>query len=331
MHSQEVKKPLKLESNKMARCFEQSQLFKDIRKAIFDDSYIFGCIHGPPRSTKSTIGLWAGYSVYEDWDKVLQSTVFNLSSVIQRMEDGKPERWPTTNGLHMRVPFLLWDDFAVGGGNKAESQHSYAWDCFKGSFDCLGTSIGVLLLTMVSASEATSQLQGKYNIEIFVNSKGKYKYDKVQWLQDYNGFNTKMKKEWIENGEFDTIPMERYKEYDEMRKDLNRQAFVRLKDALAMDTVDMVLKIMKPDDITLLRLIETKGPIKYDTAKETLGEKYKDTLTRCKARSLVIPTNLGNNNYKIDLSSIGIDVLAALDKNGSDSIKPKVNKPSWKD
>jgi hypothetical protein len=306
----------------MTRVFEQSTLFKDIRNAIYDDGYIFGCVHGPPRSSKSTIGLLAGYSVYEDWDKVLAATVFNLSSVVQRMEDGKPERWPTTNGLHSRVPFLLWDDFGVGGGNKAESQHSFAWDVFKGSFDCLGTSIGVLLLTMVSAGEATAQLQGKYNIEVFVNKKGKYKYDKVQWLQDYSGFNTKMKKEWIENGEFDPIPMNVYKEYDMMRKDLNKQAFVRLKDALAMDTVDILLKILKPDDVRLLRLIESKGPIKYDTAKDSLGETYKDTLTRCKARSLVIPTNLGNNNYKIDLSSIGFDILAALDKdNGSKAVK----------
>lgn len=301
----------------MARVFEQSQLFKDIRNAIYDDGYIFGTIHGPPRCSKSTIGLWSGYSVYEDWDKVLGATVFNLPSVVQRMEDGKPERWPTSNGLHDRVPFLLWDDFSVGGGDKAESQHSFAWDIFKGSFDCLGTSIGVLMLTMVDAGAATQQLQGKYNLEVFVNSKGKFKYDKVIWKQDYSGFRTIMKKDWIENGEFDPIPMNIYKEYDEMRKDLNRQAFIRLKDALSMDTVDMMLKILKPADIMLLRLIENKGPVKYDTAKDSLGEQYKDTLTRCKARSLVIPTNLGNNNYKIDLSSIGLDVLAALTKNGN--------------
>lgn len=307
----------------MARKFEQSQLFKDIRAAILEDGYLFGTIHGPPRSSKSTIGLHAGHSVYEDWDKTLAATVFNLPSVIQRMEDGKPERWPTINGLHMRVPYLLWDDFSVGGGNKAESQHSLAWDVFKGSFDCLGTSIGVLMLTMVDAGSATAQLAGKYNLEVFVNTKGKYKYDKVIWKQDYNGFNTIMKKRCIEYGEFEPIPAEYYKQYDAMRQDLNQQAFVRLKDALAIDTVEMLLKILKPEDIMLLRLIQKLGPTKYDKAKEELGEQYKDTLTRCKARSLIIPTKLHNNNYKLDLSSIGFDVLAALDKTDTPQLSKK--------
>lgn len=309
----------------MARVFEQSQLFKDIRSAVFDDDYIFGTIHGPPRCSKSTMGLWCGYSIYEDWDKTFQATVFNLASVIQRMEDGKPERWPTSNGLHSRVPYLLWDDFAVGGGNKAESQHNYSWDIFKSCFDVLGTSIGVLMLTMVDAGSATQQLQGKYNIEVFITEKGKYKYDKVIWKQDFNGFRTIMKKDFIEVGEFSPIPMPRYKEYDEMRKDLNKQAFVRLKDAMSVDTVDALLKILQPDDVQLLSLIRQKGPVKYDLAKDKLGESYKDTLTRCKARSLIIPTNLGNNNYKLDLSSIGLDVLAALEKNGTIPKTPRLD------
>lgn len=305
----------------MARLFEKSELFKDIRNAILDDSYLFIIVHGPPRCSKSTLSLWAGYSVYEDWGKVLQATVFNLPSVIQRMKDGKPERWPTTNGLHSRVPFLLWDDFAVNGGNKAVSQHSLAWDEFKAAFDVLGTKIGVLMLTAVDAGAATQQLQGKYNSEVFITQKGKYKYDRVRWLQDFSGFKVKMKKEWVENGEFKPIPTSTYKEYDELRMDLTDQAFVRLEDAMAMDTVDTLLKILKPTDIQLLRLIESKGPVKYDTAKDTLGENYKNTLTKCKARSLIIPTNLGNNNYKLDLSSIGFDVLAALDKNGNNASK----------
>src|SRR5208283_579144 len=123
----------------MTRCFEQSELFKYLRNEIFSDGYVFGTVHGPPRSSKSTIGLWSGYSVYEDWSKVLESTVFSLPSVIQRMKDGKPETWPTANGLHSRVPFLLWDDMAVNGGNKAVSQHNLAFDEFKGAFDVLGT------------------------------------------------------------------------------------------------------------------------------------------------------------------------------------------------
>jgi len=305
------------------RVFEQSQLFKDIRHEIYDDGYIFGIIHGPPRCSKSSLGLQAAYSVYEDWPKVLGATVFNLPSVIQRMKDGKPEKWPTANGLHERVPLLLWDDFAVNGGNKAVSQHSMAWDEFKAAFDVLGTKIGVLLLTAVDAGSATQQLQGKYNLEVFLTHKGKYKYDKVHWKQDYRGFQVKMKKECIEVGTFDPVPMNVYKEYDELRKDLTDQAFVRLEDAMANDTLDQLMKILKPSDIQLIRLIDTHGPIKYDTAKEQLGEDYKLTLTRCKARSIVIPTNLGNGNYKLDLSSIGRDIIAAIDEGHTCTTTPK--------
>lgn len=231
------------------------------------------------------------------------------------MKDGIPERWPTANGIHTRVPYTLWDDFAVGGGNKAVSQHSLAWDEFKAAFDVLGTKIGVLMLTAVDAGSATQQLQGKYNIEVFITTKGKYKYDKVHWKQDYTGFRVMMKKECIETGTFKPIPPSIYKQYDEMRMELTDQAFVRLEDAMATDTLDSLLQLLKPTDIQLIQLIDSEGPIKYDRAKEILGEEYKLTLTRCKARSIVIPTNLGNNNYKLDLSSIGRDIIEVLKEN----------------
>jgi hypothetical protein len=311
----------------MARLFEQSELFKIIRNEIFEDGYLFGTVHGPPRSSKSTIGLWCGYSVYEDWNKTLQSCVFSLPSLVQHLKDGKPELWPTSNGLHNRVPFLLWDDALVNGSNKAVSQHSTAFDEFKAAFDVLGTRLGVLLCTMVDASGLTSQLQGKYNFEVFVNSKGKYKLDRVIWKQDYSGFRVLMRKEWIENGTFEPIPRNVYLEYDALRQNLADESFVRLEDALAVDTVDQLLKILKPSDIALLRLIETRGPLKYDSAKSELGADYKNCLTRCRARSLVLPTHLGNNNYKIDLSSIGFSVLAALDKNASNTVTTKANLP----
>lgn len=155
--------------------WESSRLFRDIRNAILDDGYIWAVVHGPPRSSKTTLALWAAYSVYEDWEKVLKATVFNLPSVIHRIQNGIPERWPTVNGLHMRFPLLIWDDYGVFS-NKADTKHSTSFDIFKGSFDALGTELAVLMATMVDAEEATSQLQNKYNAEVTVNSKGNYKY-----------------------------------------------------------------------------------------------------------------------------------------------------------
>jgi hypothetical protein len=75
-----------------------------------------------------------------------------------------------------------------------------------------------------------------------------------------------------------------------------------------------VLKVIKDTDLNLLKLIVDRGPVKYDIAKEELGEDYKLTLTRCRARSLVIPTHMEGTAYKLDISPFGKDVLDAWNK-----------------
>lgn len=290
----------------------ESQLFREIREAIDEDGYLWIVVHGPPRSSKSTLALWAAYEIYGDWDKVLAATVFNLPGVMHRIRNGVPERWPTRNGLHMRVPILLYDDFGVHS-NKADTQHSTAWDIFKGGFDCIGTEIGVLMATMVNAEEATSQLQNKYNVEVTVKRKGHYKFDKVEWLQDFRGFRTRMKKTWVENGTFDPLPTEVYKMYDSMRQDLTKEVFIRIEDALSVDSLDFVLKMIKPEDVDLLKLIDKIGPVYYEKAKNELGENYKDTITRCRARNLIVSTNVQQKNYKYEITGLGKDVITALE------------------
>lgn len=282
-----------------------SKLIRDIRNAIYEDGYLWIVIHGPPRSSKSTLALWIAHQIYGDWEKVLDSVVFNLHTLIQRIDTGTPCRWPTTNGEHIRVPLIIYDDFGVHS-NKADTQHSSAWDIFKGGFDCIGTELGILLATMVNAGEATSQLQDKYNAEITVNRKGHYKYDRVEWLQDFKGFRTRMKKTWVENGKFPPIPKDWYKKYDQMRCELTKEVFIRIKDALSYDNMDYLLKLLKPEDEQLLRLISNKGPISYEPG-------LKETITRCKARNLLtrLPTSPGHIKY--ELSQLGVDLLMTLD------------------
>lgn len=289
------------------------QFFEDIKNAIYDDGYLWVVVHGPPRSSKSTLALWASYFIYQDWEKVLDSIVFNLPTLMNRIMTGSPVRWPTVNKLHMRVPIIIYDDFGVHS-NKADTQHSTAWDIFKGGFDCIGTELGVLLATMVNAEEATSQLQNKYNAEVTVKTKGHYKYDKVDWLQDFRGFRTKMKKTWIENGTFDPIPTEIYARYDQMRMQLTKEVFVRINDALSLDNLETQFKLLKNEDATLLRLLDSKGALTMEALETVLGEQTKTIITKCKSRNLIVSVSCPGGHYKYDLTQLGKDVLDKKDE-----------------
>jgi len=306
--------------------FDKQPLFKIIRQAIINDDYLWIVVHGPPRSSKSTLMLWILWYIYnKDWNKVYQAITFKLEELMNNIIKGIPIRVPTKNKLHKRVPIIGYDDFSVHS-NKADTQHSSAWDIFKGGFDALGTEIGVLLATMVNAESPTSQLQNKYNIEVIVPRKGVYKVDRVVWLQDYRGFRTKMKK-WciVDNATFPKIPDKYYKPYDKRRMSLTKEVYVRIQDAMSIDKLDIVLKMIKPSDIQLLKLIDLNGPIYYKKAREDLKELYKQTVIRCKSRGLIITSDHGSYNYKLEITPLAIDVLESL-KNKDTARKKSIYK-----
>jgi len=186
----------------------------------------------------------------------------------------------------MRVPALNWDDFGASS-NKAVTQHDQAWDHFKGGFDVLGTKIGVLFATMVDPLEPTLQIQSKYTHEIQILRKGEYKYDRVEWKQDFRGWKTRVKKTFIEHNTFDPWPDEVYKRYDEVRMSLADIVFQKIEDAISIGQVGWVLKICK----------------------------RKQSLIRLKARGLVVPIHQGKGYYKYDMTPLGHDVLVAYEKN----------------
>ena len=95
-----------------------------------------------------------------------------------------------------------------------------------------------------------------------------------------------MKKHFIATGFFPKIPDKWYNPYDEMRQDLTKEVFVRIQDAITIDQLDIVLKMIKPSDIQLLELIDQNGPLVYRKAQEELKSLYKQTFIRCKARNL---------------------------------------------
>ena len=113
---------------------KKPKLIRDVWDAILNDKWMWIVVWGKPRCGKTTLQMQTAYEVYEDWDKVLKSFVWNLSGLLYKMDKGEPELIPTLNKLHMRIPILLYDDWGAHS-NKAETQYDRAWDIFKGGFD----------------------------------------------------------------------------------------------------------------------------------------------------------------------------------------------------
>lgn len=281
------------------------------------------CVWGDPRTGKSTFCMDLMYYIYKDWDKVLSANVFNLNQILYQIKKGIPERWPTLNKLHNRIPILNWDDFAAHSG-KAKTQHDKAWDVFKGAFDTLGTKLGVLLVNMVSPRSPTQQLQEKYTHEVWIPWKGHYKYDEVHSRQDYRGWKPQISKEWLDEDDFDPMPMEIFKEYDEMRMSLADEVLQSVEDTMVDTHMDTLVKRVQPTDIELLTLIKNKGMVYGQIIDEALGPHSRLTLTRCKSRGLVIPIRIKGQYYKYDITELGLELLDTLAKQKEKQVADKV-------
>ena len=293
---------------------KKPKLIRDIWDAILNDKWMWIVVWGKPRCGKTTLQMQTAYEVYEDWDKVLKSFVWNLSGLLYKMDKGEPELIPTLNKLHMRIPILLYDDWGAHS-NKAETQYDRAWDIFKGGFDVLGTKIAVLMASMVDPTEPTFQIGQKYTHEIFIPRRGVYKYDEVDWQQDYRGWKPKKKKDWIETNTFVEVPLDVYKQYDEMRMSLVDDVTQRIKDAMADTLVDRIIKRLQPIDKKLLEIIQERGMVCSKTIRDKYGEKIREAIIRCKARSLIVPVRKGTS-YWYDITDLGLEVLKTL--NSSD-------------
>lgn len=293
-------------------------LIRDLYDIINNDKYAWIVCWGPPRYGKSSLCLLIAYWIYKDWDKVLNCVVFNLNQLLYKIEHGIPERWPTRNQLHKRIPLVIWDDFATHSG-KAKTQHERSWDIFKGAFDSLGVKMGVLIANMVTPSTPTLQLTEKYSHELYVYSRGKCKYDRVKHQQDFYNFRTRQKKEWLTDFEFVQVPVEVFKQYDELRCSLADEVLVSIKDVMATTEVETIVKRIKPTDMNLLNLLDQKGPTYSKAVLEELGEEGRDAIIRLKARGLIVPRRESAHYYRYDLTDLGVSVLEVLNEE-----KPKV-------
>lgn len=285
------------------------QVLKDIYNAIYDDDWMWIVTWGKNRQGKSTLNMKLAYAIYKDWDKVLSSIAWNLSQLRYKIKKGDPARFPTKNGLHMRVPVLILDDFGATS-NKAKTQHQPAWDVFKGAFDTYSTKVAVILANMLVPSEPTYQIYQKFTHELFVPQRGEAKYDKVEWQQDYGGWRPRQDKDWIQTFTFGKVPDDVYKQYDDMRCSIADELDQQIDDIEADTVIASILRRLQKDDIELMELLAAKGQIQYDALHDTYGNKYHDALVRGKSRGLIVPIRKGTS-YWYDLTDLGFQTLLA--------------------
>lgn len=141
---------------------------------------------------------------------------------------------------------------------------------------------------------------------MWIPYKGHYKYDKVKWRQDFRGWTAQMSKDWIDEDEFDAMPMEVFRQYDELRMDLADEVLQVVEDSLVVTHMDSLVKRVQPDDLGLIRLIRERGPI-HSKVVDTLN--MKRALIRCKARGLVVPVRVKGKYYKYDITDLSLELL----------------------
>lgn len=288
----------------LANNIEEYQVLRDIANAVLHDSWMNIVIWGQPRTGKTTLQMRLAYAVLQDWDLVLDSFVYNLIELLAHMERGIPCRVTSLNNLHSRVPFIMPDDLGAHG-NKAKTQHERAWDILKGSIDTYGTQIAIWLSSMGNPDSLTEQLQSKYTHEIYVDRRGHAKYDVIEWQQNFSGWQPRRKKAWLQEFDFENVPMDVYKQYDEKRLQLVQDLNQLIKDAMVDDEAFKLLRRLERKDFELLGKLKDAPVLRVHITDEGFGEVAK----RCKARGLVIPTRKpGITSYYYDITDLGLEV-----------------------
>ena len=228
----------------------------------------------------------------------------------KKLKQDVPENCLDLNGLHERVPILIADDFGAQC-NKAKTQHEPAWDIFKGAFDTLGTKIGVLFASMGMPSGATQQIQEKYTHEIYVDRPWHAKYDKVDWQQNFGGWQAMQNKIWLHEFTFEPIPMEVYRRYDSMRLNLVDELLLQIDDAQIENEGPKTFRRLTKEDVEYIELVNRKGQVSYDYLTSEEGKKYKQIAWRCKTRGITAAVTHGKT-YWYELTDFGYNMLTLI-------------------
>ena len=304
------------------------RLIQDLYNAILNDSWFFGVIWGEQRCGKSSLALWLGYFLWrmldlsldeeQLWNYTINSNIYSLTQLMYRIKSPSVPRIWELKHRHHRVPYTNWDDFGANA-NKADTQHSRAWDKFKGGFDVLGTKMSALICTMTTPDQPTSQLLAKYTAEIHIPVRGMYKYDKVVWQQDFRGWHANKKKDWQQElCSFGEIPDKWYMIYDEQRMTLCDEVIIGIEDELVRE-LPWIMKRTSDMEITLLQRIINEGVLSSHMAKKHLGggEEANTAIKRAKSHQLIVAESRGGHTF-FDISNLGMNLLTEYNKGAED-------------
>ena len=242
----------------------------------------------------------------ELWERVYESCIFNLSHLTYKIRSPEMHRVWDFKHYHSRIPIFVWDDFAVHS-NKAVTQHETAWDHFKGGFDALGTKFGILIITLSTPEQPTSQIEHKYTHEVLITARGRYKYDNVIWQQDFRGWSAKHTKAWQQEAGFGEIPWCRFEPYDEQRVNLADEVLERIDNSMR-EKIGSLMRRLREDDIKVLENIVKLGPINDGRRKEIFAGENKQMEIKLKAHQLIVPVRRGTHS-DLDITNYGLDVL----------------------
>lgn len=306
------------------------RVLTDTWDAILNDSWMYIITWGQPRTGKSVCDMDIAFNIYKDWDQVLGCFVFQLGGLLRNMADGIPCRIMSRNKLHNRVPCLIGDDWGANS-NKAKTQHEKAWDLVKGAWDTYGTRLAVFLANMNQPDEITLQLCNKYTQEIYIASRGVAKYDRIDWEQNFKGFQPRHDKDWQQTFRFPKAPDDVYKQYDEMRMALCDELDILIQDAIAETDTERIIKRSTKKDIELLETLNLKGMLSRYYFDNPEQAELKESLKKAKARGLVAVVRKGGNSW-YDITNFGISILDTISKLNSnpDELKREIQRTDSK-
>lgn len=279
-------------------------------KNILNNTWDNGVCWGQSRVGKTSSIMQLGFCIYHDWDCVLKSIAFGLSSVVWKMDRKIPltilER---VDHIYNRVPLLLNDD-AGSCDNKSITQSDESFNYLKGSIDLWGTRLSNLWHTMNQPDELTKQLASKYTAELYIAERGIGKYDKVKWQPNFKGWIPNQKKKWKQTFPYEQVPSEIYKIYAEKRDAIIDDLGQRYRDKQVDTHIGKLLERSEPIDFDTLEVFKKNGCLTaYDI--ETKYKLDKESFKRIKGRDLIEQTMTKSAHYKYDISPLGLELLKA--------------------